>query len=46
VDVENAVYPTHANIEALMADHSGHPVVMLNLLRFPGEGGLCGRAPH
>jgi uncharacterized protein (DUF1330 family) len=34
VDVENAVYPTHANIEALMADHSGHPVVMLNLLRF------------
>jgi uncharacterized protein (DUF1330 family) len=34
VDVENAVYPTHANIEALMADDSGHPVVMLNLLRF------------
>jgi uncharacterized protein (DUF1330 family) len=34
VDVENALYPTHANIEALMADDSGHPVVMLNLLRF------------
>ena len=34
MDVENAVYPTHANIEALMADDSGHPVVMLNLLRF------------
>jgi uncharacterized protein (DUF1330 family) len=34
VDVENAVYPTHSRVEALMADASGRPVVMLNLLRF------------
>ena len=34
MDVENALYPTHANIEALMADDSCPPVVMLNLLRF------------
>jgi uncharacterized protein (DUF1330 family) len=34
VDVENAVYPTHSRVEALMADASGDPVVMLNLLRF------------
>jgi uncharacterized protein (DUF1330 family) len=34
VDVENAVYPTHSRVEALMADTSGDPVVMLNLLRF------------
>jgi uncharacterized protein (DUF1330 family) len=34
VEVENAVYPTHSRVEALMADASGGPVVMLNLLRF------------
>jgi uncharacterized protein (DUF1330 family) len=34
VDVENAVYPTHSRVEALMADTSGTPVAMLNLLRF------------
>jgi uncharacterized protein (DUF1330 family) len=34
VDVENAVYPTHSRIEALMADTSDGPVVMLNLLKF------------
>jgi uncharacterized protein (DUF1330 family) len=34
VDVENAVYPTRPRIEALAADASGGPIVMLNLLRF------------
>jgi uncharacterized protein (DUF1330 family) len=34
VDVENAVYPTASRVEALMADDSGDPVVMLNLLKF------------
>ena len=34
MDVENAVYPTASRVEALMADDSGGPVVMLNLLRF------------
>jgi uncharacterized protein (DUF1330 family) len=34
VNVENAVYPTASRVEALMADDSGDPVVMLNLLRF------------
>lgn len=34
MDVENAVYPTRSRVEALMADASGGPVVMLNLLRF------------
>lgn len=34
MDVENAVYPTASRVEALMADDSGHPVVMLNLLKF------------
>jgi uncharacterized protein (DUF1330 family) len=34
VKVENALYPTGSRIEALMADASGGPVVMLNLLRF------------
>jgi uncharacterized protein (DUF1330 family) len=34
MDVENAVYPTHSRIEALMADTSDAPVVMLNLLKF------------
>jgi uncharacterized protein (DUF1330 family) len=34
VDVENAVYPTASRVEALMADNSGDPVVMVNLLRF------------
>jgi uncharacterized protein (DUF1330 family) len=34
VNVENAVYPTHSSVEALLADDSGRPVVMLNLLRF------------
>jgi uncharacterized protein (DUF1330 family) len=34
VDVQNAVYPTRSRVEALTADASGEPVVMLNLLRF------------
>jgi uncharacterized protein (DUF1330 family) len=34
VNVENAVYPTHSRVEALMADESDGPVVMLNLLKF------------
>ena len=34
MDIENALYPTHSRVEALMADTSGGPVVMLNLLRF------------
>lgn len=34
MDVENAVYPTASRVEALMADDSGDPVVMLNLLKF------------
>jgi uncharacterized protein (DUF1330 family) len=34
VDVENAVYPTASRVEALMADDSGDPIVMLNLLKF------------
>jgi uncharacterized protein (DUF1330 family) len=34
VDVENAVYPTHSRVEALMANTSDGPVVMLNLLKF------------
>ena len=34
MDVQNAVYPTRSRVEALMADTSGEPVVMLNLLRF------------
>ena len=34
MEVENAVYPTHSSVEALMADDSGRPVVMLNLLKF------------
>ncbi len=37
MDVENAVYPTHSSVEALMADDSGRPAVMLNLLRFRPE---------
>jgi uncharacterized protein (DUF1330 family) len=39
VHVENAVYPTHSRVEALMADTSGGPVVMLNLLRFRAKAG-------
>jgi uncharacterized protein (DUF1330 family) len=34
VDVENALYPTASRVEALMADESGGPVVMVNLLKF------------
>ena len=34
MDVENHVYPTASRVEALMADHSGRPVVMVNLLKF------------
>lgn len=32
--VENAVYPTASRVDALMADDSDGPVVMLNLLKF------------
>jgi len=32
--VENAVYPTAAQIEALRSDRSPKPIVMLNLLKF------------
>jgi uncharacterized protein (DUF1330 family) len=34
VDVENHLYPTASRVEALMADDSGRPVVMVNLLKF------------
>jgi uncharacterized protein (DUF1330 family) len=34
VDVVNHVYPTSSRVEALLADASGSPVVMLNLLKF------------
>jgi uncharacterized protein (DUF1330 family) len=34
VDVENHVYPTASRVEALMAEDSGDPVVMVNLLKF------------
>jgi uncharacterized protein (DUF1330 family) len=34
VDVENHVYPTASRVEALMADDSGDPVAMVNLLKF------------
>ncbi|MBV9720934.1 MAG: DUF1330 domain-containing protein [Mycobacterium sp.] len=34
MDVQNSLYPTRSRIEALMADTSGEPVVMLNLLKF------------
>jgi uncharacterized protein (DUF1330 family) len=34
VDVENHVYPTASRVEALMADDSSDPVVMVNLLKF------------
>jgi uncharacterized protein (DUF1330 family) len=34
MDVENHVYPTASRVEELMADDSGHPVVMVNLLKF------------
>jgi uncharacterized protein (DUF1330 family) len=34
VDVVNHVYPTSSRVEALLADTSGNPVVMLNLLKF------------
>jgi uncharacterized protein (DUF1330 family) len=34
VDVENHVYPTASRVEELMADDSGRPVVMVNLLKF------------
>jgi uncharacterized protein (DUF1330 family) len=34
VDVVNHVYPTSSRVEALLADTSGAPVVMLNLLKF------------
>jgi uncharacterized protein (DUF1330 family) len=32
--VENAVYPTAKQIEALQSDRSAKPIVMLNLLKF------------
>ncbi|MGH3531481.1 MAG: hypothetical protein ACRDSX_06030 [Mycobacterium sp.] len=35
--VQNAVYPTAPRVEALMADASDAPVVMLNLLRFRAQ---------
>jgi uncharacterized protein (DUF1330 family) len=34
VKIENAVSPTQSRVEGLMADGSGGPVVMLNLLKF------------
>jgi uncharacterized protein (DUF1330 family) len=37
VDVENHVYPTASRVEALMADDSGRPVVMVNLLKFQAK---------
>ena len=37
MDVENHVYPTASRVEALMADDSGRPVVMVNLLKFQAK---------
>ena len=37
MDVENHVFPTASRVEALMADDSGRPVVMVNLLKFRTE---------
>lgn len=37
MDVENALYPTHSRVEALTADTSDAPIVMLNLLRFRSQ---------
>ncbi len=34
MDVENHVYPPRSRVEALLADDSADPVVMLNLLKF------------
>jgi uncharacterized protein (DUF1330 family) len=34
VDVENASYPTRSRVEALAADASRSPIVMVNLLKF------------
>ncbi len=34
MDVENHTYPTRSRVEALMAETSDRPVVMLNLLKF------------
>ena len=34
MDVQNALYPTRERVEALLADTSNDPVVMLNLLKF------------
>ena len=34
MNIENAVYPTRERVEALLADTSAEPVVMLNLLKF------------
>lgn len=34
MDVENHVYPPRSRVEALLADNSADPVVMLNLLKF------------
>jgi hypothetical protein len=34
VDVQNHIYPTRSRVEALIADASDTPVVMLNLLKF------------
>lgn len=34
MDVENHIYPTRSRVEALIADASDTPVVMLNLLKF------------
>lgn len=37
MDVENAVYPSRQRIEALMAEASSDPIVMLNLLKFRSQ---------
>jgi uncharacterized protein (DUF1330 family) len=37
VHVENAVYPTQSRVEALAADASAGPIVMLNLLKFRAQ---------
>ncbi len=39
--VENALYPTAAQIAALRSDLSPKPIVMLNLLKFRAKREVC-----
>ncbi|MGH3970575.1 MAG: DUF1330 domain-containing protein [Mycobacterium sp.] len=45
MDVQNAVYPTQSGVEALMADASDAPIVMLNLLKFRAKASYADGRP-